>query len=99
MSNPSVVATVSVNDQASPALKQLADLAKMIAKEMDSLGKGDGIAQSYRNATGAAKEHLGVLTKMRTEAAGIAKEFAGAIAASKLYRGAKDAVKSFLPYQ
>jgi hypothetical protein len=102
MSNPSVTATIAVDDKASPALKELANLAKMIAKETAAAlngGNANGLAQSYKKATVAAKEHLSVLTKMRIEAAGMSKEFVGAIAASKVYQGAKTAVKDYLPYE
>jgi hypothetical protein len=102
MSNPSVTATIAVDDKASPALKELANLAKMIAKETAAAlngGNTNGLANSYNKATVAAKEHLSVLTKMRIEAAGMSKEFVGAIAASKVYQGAKTAIKDYLPYE
>jgi hypothetical protein len=101
MSNPSVTATINVDDKASPALKEMANLAKMIAKEISALNGGNtnGLANSYNKATVAAKEHLSVLTRMRTEAAGMSKEFVGAIAASKVYQGAKTAIKDYLPYE
>lgn len=102
MSNPSVTATIAVDDKASPALKELANLAKMIAKETAAALNGsnsNGLANSYNKATVAAKQHLSVLTQMRTEAAGIGKELAAAVVASKVYQGAKTAVKDYLPYE
>ena len=102
MSNPSVTATIAVDDKASPALKELANLAKMIAKETAAAlngSNGNGLANSYNKATVAAKQHLSVLTQMRTEAAGISKELAAAVVASKVYQGAKTAVKDYLPYE
>lgn len=102
MSNPSVTATIAVDDKASPALKELAKLAKMIGEETAKAlngGKGDGLAQSYRNATVAAKEHLGVVTSLRREALGFGKAMAEAVVASKVYQGAKTAVKDYLPYE
>src|SRR5882672_328057 len=102
MSNPNVTATISVDDKASPALKELANLAKMIAKETAAAlngGKGDGLAQSYRNATVAAKEHLSVMATLRKEAAGFATSMAAGVTSSRFYQGAKEAVKNYLPYE
>lgn len=101
MSNPSVTATIAVDDKASPALKELANLAKMIAKETATAlnGGGNGLANSYKQATAAAKEHLGVMGSLRKEAAGFAASMAAGVATSKIYQGAKQAVKDYLPYE
>src|SRR5258708_6811569 len=101
MSNPSVTATIAVDDKASPALKELARLAKMIAQETAQAlkgGGGDGLAQSYNKANAAAREHLGTLTSIRNlhrEIAGLAAGIAG----SKMFQSAKSAVANFLPYE
>ncbi len=101
MSNPSVTATINVDDKSSPALKELARLAKMIAQETAQAlkgGTGDALAASYNKANLAAKEHLGTLTSIRN----LHKEIAGlaaGIAGTKMFQGAKDAVSKFLPYE
>jgi hypothetical protein len=102
MSNPSVTATIAVDDKASPALKELANLAKMIAKETAAALNGsnaNGLANSYKQATAAAKEHLSVMGSLRKEAAGFASAMAAGVASSKIYQGAKTAVKDYLPYE
>ncbi len=101
MSNPSITATISVDDKASPALKELARLAKMIAQETAQAlkgGNGDGLAQSFNRANAAAREHIGALTSIRNlhrEIGGLAAGIAG----SKLFQSAKAAVANFLPYE
>jgi len=99
MSNPNVTATVSIDDKASPALKELANLAKMIAKETAAAlnGGGDGLAKSYRQATVAAKEHLGVLTNLRREAGEFSGALASAVVSQKAFQALKNAVQTYKP--
>lgn len=101
MSNPNVTATISVDDKASPALKELANLAKMIAKETAAAmngGKGDGLAASYKSATVAAKEHLSVLEKIHKVHSAIAGTIAGAVGA-KAFGVAQGAFTNYIPYE
>lgn len=101
MSNPSVTATIAVDDKASPALRELARLAEMIAqKTAQNLkgGAGDGLAQSFNRANAAAREHIGTLTSIRNLHREIGGIVAG-IAGSKVYQSAKAAVANFLPYE
>ena len=101
MSNPSVTATIAVDDQASPAMKELARLAKMIGQETAQAlrgGNGDALAQSFNRANNAAREHIGALTSIRNlhrEIAGLAAGVAG----SKFFQSAKAAVSAYLPYE
>ena len=101
MSNPTVTATIAVDDKASPALKELARLAKMIAQETAQAlkgGSGDALATSFTRANSAAREHVSNLTNIKNlhrEIAGLAAGFAG----SKVFQGAKAAVANFLPYE
>src|SRR5258708_32836583 len=101
MSNPSVTATIAVDDQASPAMKELARLAKMIGQETAQAlkgGNGDALAQSFNRANSAAREHIGALTSIRNlhrEIAGLAAGVAG----SKFFQSAKAAGTSYLPYE
>jgi hypothetical protein len=101
MSNPNVTATISVDDKASPALKELANLAKMIAKETAAAlngGKGDGLAASYNKANVAAREHLSILEKMHKVHTAIAGTIAG-VAGAKAIGIAKSAFANYLPYE
>ena len=99
MSNgPSVTATIAVDDKASPALKELANLAKMIAKETAAAlngSNGNGLANSYNKATVAANQanvvaqaanvqHLVQLTAFSK----VYAPFAGTITARTIDRGA-----------
>jgi hypothetical protein len=68
MSNPSVTATIAVNDQASPALKELALLARKIAQETANAlkpGSGDAYAAQFAKANTVARTHLDTLTNIR----------------------------------
>ncbi len=84
MSNPTVTAVINVDDNASPAMKELAALAKRIGQETAAALKGGGADQAARMWTSsnrAAKEHLGVLEKIhkRYEALGTALGAAGLV--------------------
>lgn len=100
MSNPSVTAIISVDDKATPALKEMANLAKMIGAEMakNLTGHGDGLAQSLNKANAAATEHIGRLTKMRN----LYKEIGGlaaGIIGSKAIGMAERAIGEYLPVE
>jgi hypothetical protein len=100
MSNPNVTATISVDDKASPALKELARLAKMIGEETAKAlkGGGDGLTQSLRKANVAATEHISKLTAMRNlykEIGGIAAGIAG----GKVFSSAKQMIGNYLPLE
>ncbi|MDO8980301.1 MAG: phage tail tape measure protein [Afipia sp.] len=100
MSNPSVTATIAVDDKASPALKELARLAKMIAQETAKAlkgGNGNAYANSFSRANAAAREHVGTLTSIRNLHREIGGIVAG-IAGSKLFQSAKAAISNYLPY-
>lgn len=101
MSNPSVTATINVDDHASPALKELARLAKMIAQETAQAlkgGSGDGLAASYKKASAAAREHLSVLERMHKVQSAIAGTVAG-VAGGKALHVAAGAFAGYLPYE
>lgn len=101
MSNPSVTATISANDQASPKLRELLELTKKIentAKAAFKENGGNALANSYRQATSAAQQHLTVLEKMHSVHAAIAKTVAGYAAAKGFHKGI-DAVKDYVPYE
>ncbi|TWA91102.1 hypothetical protein FBZ96_114100 [Bradyrhizobium stylosanthis] len=69
MSNPSVTATISANDQAAPKLRELLELTKKLestAKAAFKENGGNALANSYRQATSAAQQHLTVLEKMHS---------------------------------
>ena len=65
MSNPSITATVAVDDQASPALKQLVELAKRVANETNSALKSSGNVDPFRSANKSAKEQLSTLANIK----------------------------------
>jgi hypothetical protein len=91
MSGPSVTATIAVNDQASPALKELAVLAKKVAQETNGAmkgGSGDAYAASLNRANSAARQHLGTLTQMRDMHREIAA-LAGGIVAGRVAQDVK----------
>ncbi|MDB4872408.1 MAG: phage tail tape measure protein, partial [Gemmatimonadales bacterium] len=100
MSNPSVTATINVDDKASPALKELARLAKMIGEETAKAlkGGGDGLTQSLHKANAAATEHLTKLGAMRNMYKEIAAIGAG-IAASKVFHAGEAAIGRYLPVE
>ena len=67
MSNPNVTATIAVDDKASPALKELANLANTLERvvgEYDSLspgGAGDEKRRELRRVRGDAMIEVGLL--------------------------------------
>jgi hypothetical protein len=98
--NPNVTATVSVHDNASPKLREIADLAKRIGKAAaDELPGGmNKYTQSLNSANRAAEQHLGMLGRMKSQYSAIAG-IVGGIAATSVARGAINAVKNYIPYE
>ena len=98
---PSVVATITVDDQASPAMRQMVELAKLIAKETSNAlkpGSGDAYASQFTKANTAAKQHLDTLAnikKMHGEIAAIA----GGVLSGKAAHVAKDKILDYAKYE
>jgi TP901 family phage tail tape measure protein len=101
MSNPSVTATISANDLASPKLKELmATLrqAERLAKDVfDGTNTTGRYAAGMNAATGAAQKHLGVLHQIHAAHKAIAGTMLG-YGALRVAHGGIDAVRDALPY-
>lgn len=101
MSNPSVTATISANDKASPALRQLLELTQKLsqtAKAAFSESQGGTYTNQFRQATSAATQHLSVLEKIHKAHAAIGATVAG-VAGAKAFQFAKSAVGNYIPYE
>lgn len=101
MSNPSVTATISANDLASPKLKELmatlkqADrLAKDVFNGTNTTGR---YAAHFDSATRSAQKHVGVLHQIHAAHKAIAGTMLG-YGALRVAHGGIDAVKDSLPY-
>ena len=98
---PTVTATILVDDQASPAMKQMVELAKLIARETSNAlkpGSGNEYANQFGKANTAAKQHLDTLSnikKMHGEIAAIA----GGVLSGKVAHAAKDKVLDYGKYE
>ena len=98
---PTVTATILVDDQASPAMKQMVELAKLIARETSNAlkpGSGDAYASQFTKANTAAKQHLDTLSnikKMHGEIAAIA----GGVMSGKAAHVAKDKILDYGKYE
>ena len=101
MSNPSVTATISANDLASPKLRELIATLKQaerIAKDVfDGTNTTGRYAAGMNAATAAAQKHVGVLHQIHAAHKAIAGTVAG-YAALRVAHGGIDAVKDSLPY-
>ena len=101
MSNPSVTATISANDLASPKLKELIATLKQaerIAKDVfDGTNTTGKYVSGMNAATVAAQKHVGVLHQIHAAHKAIAGTVAG-YSALRLAHGGIDAVKDALPY-
>lgn len=100
MSNPSVTATISANDLATPKVKELIATLKQaekVAKELDGGNLGGKYANGFNQANAAAQKHLGVLHQVHAAHKAIAATVAG-YAAMKVVHGGVDAIKHALPY-
>ncbi|OAF14124.1 phage tail tape measure protein [Bradyrhizobium neotropicale] len=100
MSNPSVTATISANDLASPKVRELIATLKQAekaARELDGGNLGGKYANSFNQANAAAQKHLGFLHQVHAAHKAIAATVAG-YAAMKVVHGGVDAIKHALPY-
>ena len=89
MSNPSVTATISANDQATPKLRELLELTKKLDQTSKALFRestGSGYSNSFRQATSAAVQHLSVLEKIHKVQAAIGATVAGGAGGKALPR-------------
>ncbi|MEH2476191.1 hypothetical protein V1281_002639 [Nitrobacteraceae bacterium AZCC 2161] len=101
MSNPSVTATISVDDKASPALKELATLARKIAQDTANAlkpGSGDAYAAQFSKANVAARGHLSALTSIRNMHREIAA-IVGGVAAGAAAHKAREQVAEYGKYE
>ncbi|MHC2521677.1 phage tail tape measure protein [Bradyrhizobium diazoefficiens] len=101
MSNPSVTATISADDKASPKLRELVELTQRLAQTAkaafnDSLGSG--YSSNFRQATSAAVQHLSVLEKIHKVQSAIGATMAG-VAGAKALQVAKSALTNYIPYE
>lgn len=101
MSNPSVTATISADDKASPKLRELVELTQRLAQTAkaafnDSLGSG--YSSNFRQATSAAVQHLSVLERIHKVQSAIGATVAG-VAGAKAFQLAKSAVAGYVPYE
>jgi hypothetical protein len=100
MSQPTVTATITANDEASPKLRELIKTLKQIeqtAKQAFNAEPGRNYASGLNQATDAAQKHMGVLKQMHAAHKQIAATVAG-YAGYKLVHGSIDAIKDSLPY-
>lgn len=102
MSNPSVTATISANDQASPKLRELLELTKKLDQTAKGLFRDNGgtanLANQFRQANTAAQQHLNTLEKIHKVQAAIGATVAGVVGA-KAFQFAKSAVSDYIPYE
>lgn len=101
MSNPQVTATISVDDKASPALKELATLARKIAQDTANAlkpGSGDAYAAQFSKANTAARTHLSALTNIRNMHREIAS-IVGGVAAGAAAHKAREQVAEYGKYE
>lgn len=101
MSNPSVTATISADDKASPKLRELVELTQKLsqtAKAAFSEHLGTNYSSSLRQATTAAVQHLSVLERIHKVQSAIGATVAG-MAGAKALQLAKAAVADYLPYE
>ncbi|KYK44306.1 hypothetical protein A1D31_36785 [Bradyrhizobium liaoningense] len=101
MSNPSVTATISANDQATPKLRELLELTKKLDQTSKALFRestGSGYTNSFRQATSAAVQHLSVLEKIHKVQSAIGATVAG-VAGAKAFQMARSAVSNYIPYE
>jgi hypothetical protein len=100
MSQPTVTATITANDEASPKLRELVRTLKQIeqtAKQAFSAETGRGYASGLNQATEAAQKHAGALKQIHAAHKQIAATVAG-YAGFKMVHGTVDAIKNSLPY-
>ncbi len=101
MSNPNVTASITVNDQASPKLKELMELSQRlsrVSKDMLKDAGGDKYTSGLKQASAAAQHHITVLEKMHKIQSAIAATAAGFVGAKALGM-AKHAFSDYVPYE
>lgn len=102
MSNPSVTATITADDQASPKLRELLTLSQKLAATAKSIfnegGAGSAYANSFARANSAAKEHLTILEKIHKMRSAIGGTVAG-VAGAKALQTARASFTNYLPYE
>lgn len=101
MSNPSVTASVTVDDKASPRLRELVELAQKLNKAAQaafSESGADRYVASLNSATAAARQHLTALERVQKVQSAILASTAG-IAGAKAIGAAKNAIANFIPYE
>lgn len=101
MSNPSVTASITVDDKASPRLRELVELSQKlnrVAKDALNERGGNAYANSLRQATSAAREHINAMERLHRVQSAVASSFAG-IAGAKAFHAAAHAVKDYIPYE
>jgi TP901 family phage tail tape measure protein len=101
MSNPSVTATVTVDDKASPRLRELVELSQKMSRTAQAAFNESGAnkyAANLNAATAAARQHLTVLESIHKVQGAIAATAAGVVGAKAL-SVAKNAVSNYIPYE
>ncbi|MGY4408803.1 hypothetical protein ACVWW4_000539 [Bradyrhizobium sp. LB7.1] len=101
MSSPSVTATITADDKATPKLRELVELTQRLAqtaKAAFSESTGGAYTNSFRQATSAAMQHLSVLEKIHKVHSAIGATVAG-VAGAKAFQVAKSAVTDYIPYE
>ena len=102
MSNPSVTATITADDKASPKLRELLTLSQKLAATAKSVfnegGAGSAYANSFTRANSAAKEHLTILEKIHKMRSAIGGTVAGVVGAKAL-QTASASFTNYLPYE
>ncbi|MEY9593058.1 hypothetical protein ABIA06_005349 [Bradyrhizobium yuanmingense] len=97
MSNPSVVATISSNDLASPKLRELIATLKQAERVAKEAFSGDGMGKhsvGMNAATAAAQKHLGVLHQIHSAH----KATVAGYASLRVAHAGVDAIKHAIPY-
>jgi hypothetical protein len=101
MSNPSVTASITVDDKASPRLRELVELSQRlnrVAKDALNDVGGNRYASNLSRATIAAREHLTVMERLHKVQSAVAATVVG-VAGAKAFQIAKHAVADYLPYE
>ncbi|WP_456654089.1 phage tail tape measure protein [Bradyrhizobium lupini] len=101
MSNPSVTATITADDKASPKLRELVELTQRLsqtAKAAFSESTGANYTNSFRQATSAAVQHLSVLERIHKVQSAIGATVAG-VAGAKAFQVARSAFTNYIPYE
>jgi|GEM_PF-2173751 len=101
MSNPSVTATITADDKASPRLREVVELTQKLAqvsKAAFNESTGSAYSNNFRRATSEATKHLSVLEKIHTVQRAIGATVAG-VAGAKAFQLARSAFSNYLPYE